>query len=775
MSDGATPPIVSTLVVPTATNDPTLQSTETTFPPPTFIGPTLPAIVITGTRNEEDIEMTPPNVLNPRQDEDIDMPHPNVLNPRQDEDIDMPHPASNSQDEEINLGATGPELPGNTHARRNPDVPIIPSRVRYRKPKEKNLAQLTRVRRQMRANKAQALADDIRDIRQAVENMLPEVAAKHSVTVKALRQRIYNGAGLKTKRNLSTYNAKVCCVMETLNEGLELGTRYTMKDAKAMIKADPSLMEDIEPEFLEQMIARLEAQRVLTRTGLRGDNKAAAIDAQRTLAVLGELVTALYRRTGILGFCFFTRGNYNDITTPLSIESGDALKFCSEVLNREPELITAALELWSMQRSSGAITAPSTEKMRALGAAMIKSGLVQITGKSNINMNFENYVKSIVYGKHVALLGWPKGVPWKRCAQQTVAADVRAIYKALKDGSLKWKKLATEEEEEAEERRFNRLITKGLAPEAKERKVRKDFRASARASADSDDEVVPESGGEEDVPESGGEENVPESGDEQQFAGYNGDYSDDDISRRKKAKSKSKSTAAKTTKATATKTTKVAATKTTKAAATKTTKAAASKSTKAAASKSTAKPTPKSTASKPKPPTKPSAKTKPAPKPFVPTAPPPKYIFKNGKHIPNGAAVDEHARRMVQERGEYERQMRRRKGGNESGSDGENDSASGDDEREEQVVPTKQGPPTKRRRTDEEPEEQPAKKTKKTTDKRPREDSEDEGEQPVAKKAKLVVELPRPRPAWKGALQGKKGGPPGLRPHELPQLGAESE
>ncbi|KAJ7639461.1 hypothetical protein FB45DRAFT_1024181 [Roridomyces roridus] len=397
--------------------------------------------------------------------------------------------------------------------------------------------------------------------------------------------------------------------------------------------------------------------------------------------------------------------------------------------------------------------------------------------------------------------------------EQTVAANARAIYKALKDGSLKWKKLATEEEEEAEERRFNRLITKGLAPEAKERKVRKDFRGThntqprgdgrqRRASADSDDEVVPGSGGEEDVPETGGEEDVPESGDEQQFAGYNGDYSDNDISRRKKAKSKSKSTATKTTKATATKMTKVAATKTTKAAATKTakaaasksttktTKAAASKSTKAAASKSTAKPTPKSTASKPKPPTKLSAKTKPAPKPFVPTAPPiksffiekylaqvppPKYIFKNGKHVSNRAAVDEHARWMVQERGEYERQMRRCKGGNESGSDGENDSTSGDDEREEQVVPTKQGPPTKRRHTDEEPEEQPAKKTKKTTDKCPREDSEDEGEQPVAKKVKLIVELPCPRPAWKGALQGKKGGPPGLCPHELPQLGPESE
>ncbi|KAJ7606709.1 hypothetical protein FB45DRAFT_1040953 [Roridomyces roridus] len=675
----------------------------------------------------------------------------------------FPPPAVHPVVPEVDMGPEPPALPGNTHARRNPHLPIITARARYRKPKEKNGAQMTRLRRQMRVNKAQDLADDIRDLRQALDDALPAVAAKHNIALKELRRRVYNGAGIKTKRNLSVYNAKVACVMEIANEGLMLGDRFNMTEIKQMIKKDPSLLTDVDPDHLEEMITKLEAQRLVKRTGVRGDNVAAAIDAQRTLAVISELVAGLYRRTGIVGFAFFTRGNFSDITAPLAIHSGGALGFCSEMLNREPEVINAMLELWQIQRVEGAITAPSVEKMRIVSAAMIKSGLVQVTGKPNVAMNFENYVKSIVQAKHVALVGWPSGVPWKRLSKQSVTGDVRRIYKALKDGSMKWKKLRTEEDEEDEERRFNKLISKGLATAGKKRKVRDDLGATHRTQGrelESDaEDGVQVSGGE------GDDDGEPSDNEDRPFVDYDGDYSDDNTARRKKAPAKSKSTKAAATKPT--KTTKAAASKSTNATAskstTKTTKAAASKSTKAAASKSTTKTTPTPAAPRSKPPAKPSAKSKATPKPFVPTEAPSKYIFKNGKYVPNGAAVDEHARRMIEERGKHERQMRELMGGSEGGSDDRSDD---DDEGEEQVVSTKRGPPAKRRRTAKEPGEQAVKKTKKRVNKHARDDSQDEDEQPVAKKAKLVVELPRPRAAWNGApnaTRGKRVGPPGVR------------
>ncbi|KAJ7619744.1 hypothetical protein FB45DRAFT_1007233 [Roridomyces roridus] len=583
----------------------------------------------------------------------------------------FPPPAVHPVVPEVDMGPEPPALPGNTHARRNPHLPIITARARYRKPKEKNGAQMTRLRRQMRVNKAQDLADDIRDLRQALDDALPAVAAKHNIALKELRRRVYNGAGIKTKRNLSVYNAKVACVMEIANEGLMLGDRFNMTEIKQMIKKDPSLLTDVDPDHLEEMITKLEAQRL------------------RTLAVISELVAGLYRRTGIVGFAFFTRGNFSDITAPLAIHSGGALGFCSEMLNREPEVINAMLELWQIQRVEGAITAPSVEKMHIVSAAMIKSGLVQVTGKSNCHEFRELCQVHRASEAHRTRRG-PSGVPWKRLSKQSVTGDVRRIYKALKDGSMKWKKLRTEEDEEDEERRFNKLISKGLATAGKKRKVRDDLGATHRTQ--------------------GRElESERRMGCRAAVARVTDDGEPSDNEDRPECTGQVKST-------------KAAATKPTKrprpaalqappkplppSPPPRRPRAAASKSPRAAASKSTTKTTPT-----------------PGPASQVQAA---CQTVCQSKELPalrpDGGTL------------QHERQMRELMGGSEGGSDDRSDD---DDEGEEQVVSTKRGPPAKSRRTAKEPGEQAVKKTKKRVNKHARDDSQDEDEQPSPRRPSL--------------------------------------
>ncbi|KAJ7650540.1 hypothetical protein FB45DRAFT_859303 [Roridomyces roridus] len=635
----------------------------------------------------------------------------------------------------------------------------------------------------VRANKSQAVADDIRDIRQAVEDLIPVVVTRHNMSIKEIRRRVYNGlvprfcwigkstrhgnmaltqvmdayhvvappkgqgkpgtqvlkvqvetqlpdarrssqtqlpmwSNVKTcqrpaakrwpneeissfayhlsqakRSKVSSYNAQVCWIMESLNEGREFGSRYTMEQAKAMMRDDPSLKDNIDPEDLKRMMAKLEADGVLKRTGVRGDNVAAAVDAQRTLDVIAELIRGLFLRTGILGFAFFSRGNYNDVLEPVSMELGDALGFCSEILGREPELINTMLELWAIQKSSGAITAPTTEKMRSLSSAMIKSGLIQITSKTNIVMNFEGYIKSIIQSKHVALEGWPAGVPWKRVGKLTGAGDVRRVYKALKDGTCKWKKL-TEAEEDEEERRLNKLIKKGLAEEANVRKIQDDVghkhqtqtqgterqrrarRTETYAESDDDnDEPEPEPESDPEPDPQSDPEPEPSDNEGRPFADYDGDYSDDDEhtqrkkskSRKPAAKSASKSASKSTTKVTSKSTTKAASKSTTKAASKSTTKAKPT-ATKAKVNLTTkAKPAatkPKPAATKPKPA---ATKPKPAKTAFIPTPAPPRVVMKGGKFVPNGAAIAAHEREMIAVRGKHEHENRERGGG----SDGE--------------------------------------------------------------------------------------------------------
>ncbi|KAJ7608143.1 hypothetical protein FB45DRAFT_1039805 [Roridomyces roridus] len=780
MSEGAgvvpiveTPPVATTTITTTPT--PLVQTTSTATPTPlvsnALVVPVLETLLVPNALVATTTTTTPTPLV---QTTSTATPTPLLPNVPVVPVVETP----------VDMGDTPPELPGNTHARRHPDRPVIPPRARYR-PKEKNSAALTRLRRQIRANKSQAVADDIRDIRQAVEDLVPVVAMRHNMKVKEIRRRVYNVSALKAKQNkVSVYNAQVCCVMESLNEGREFGNRYTMEQAKKMMKEDPSLKENIDPDDLKRMVAKLEADGVLKRTGVRHDNIAAAVDAQGTLDVILELIRGLYHRTGIMGFAFFTRGNFNNVLAPVAMESGDALGFCSEILGREPELINTMLELWAIQKSAGAITAPTTEKMLVVFLV-------------NVNMNFEGYIKSIVQAKHVALTGWPAGVPWKRLGKITNAGHVRAVYKALKDGTCKWRKL-TEAEEDEEERRFNKLIKKGLAEEANVRKIRLDCGGKHQTQGTERElrarrtETYAESGDDNDEPEPEPEsdpDTEPERNDneDQPFANYNGDYSDEDGSaRRKKAKS-SKPAAKSASKPAAKSASKPAAKSASKPAAKSASKSAsASKSTtkaKPAATKAKANPATKTKANpatKTKP--KPSA-TKPKPKPakpvFVPTPAPPRVVMKGGKFVPNGAAIAAHEREMIAARGKHERENRERGGG----SDGEGGEDSDGDE---------DAPPRKKRRVvnnseegEEEPEEEEpvvvkSKKRSVVGEKHDREDDEEEQE-PVAKKKKkasgvgkkhgkgldpeVVVSRPVPRPAHKGAPNTgtRRRGPPGVR------------
>ncbi|KAJ7886256.1 hypothetical protein B0H14DRAFT_2563554 [Mycena olivaceomarginata] len=67
------------------------------------------------------------------------------------------------------------------------------------------------------------------------------------------------------------------------------------------------------------------------------------------------------------------------------------------------------------KRNTGAETLLSMQKECT---EMIKTSLQTVTGRTKIAMNYENYVKAIVEALNFGLLGWPKGVDFKRMSKQ---------------------------------------------------------------------------------------------------------------------------------------------------------------------------------------------------------------------------------------------------------------------------------------------------------------------------------------------------------------------
>jgi hypothetical protein len=87
-----------------------------------------------------------------------------------------------------------------------------------------------------------------------------------------------------------------------------------------------------------------------------------------------------------------------------------------------------------------------------------------ITGKANIAMNFQNYIKTLVLGRGVGLLVWPDGVDFKRMGKQSSLAPLRILYDHLKDGRTKWVKLSRKQQDKIVEE-FKEMVQEGKLEE----------------------------------------------------------------------------------------------------------------------------------------------------------------------------------------------------------------------------------------------------------------------------------------------------------------------
>ncbi|KAJ7843405.1 hypothetical protein B0H14DRAFT_2290280, partial [Mycena olivaceomarginata] len=104
-----------------------------------------------------------------------------------------------------------------------------------------------------------------------------------------------------------------------------------------------------------------------------------------------------------------------------------ALSFFREVLKRDPTDVSALFELWGVTCVQGNTGAETLLSMQKECTEMIKTSLhtCWTCSPDKIAMNYENYVKAIVEALNVGLLGWPKGVDFKRMSKQSVIGPTR--------------------------------------------------------------------------------------------------------------------------------------------------------------------------------------------------------------------------------------------------------------------------------------------------------------------------------------------------------------
>ncbi|KAJ7123030.1 hypothetical protein C8R44DRAFT_528871, partial [Mycena epipterygia] len=116
-----------------------------------------------------------------------------------------------------------------------------------------------------------------------------------------------------------------------------------------------------------------------------------------------------------------------------------ALDFFREILKKDPADVAALFELWAVSRNRANAGGNMLLSMQKECTSIITSGLQAVLHQTRVSMNYENYISAIVEGKNVGLVGWPKGVPFKRMSKQSAIGPLRLLHEALKCGTCKWK------------------------------------------------------------------------------------------------------------------------------------------------------------------------------------------------------------------------------------------------------------------------------------------------------------------------------------------------
>ncbi|KAJ7893587.1 hypothetical protein B0H13DRAFT_1886293 [Mycena leptocephala] len=385
----------------------------------------------------------------------------------------------------------------------NPGQPRIPLHKQHRRVVVgKNGHASALKRRSANTSKMQRLGGDLDAIDVELAEHTERLATKYSMKPNDVRWRLLASSGYKPQRKPSLYNAKISALMAKLNADREGGNHLAIPEVKAMVKDDHSLLDGYTSEEEAEMVADLTAKRERKHHRTRANNIAANADIKRTMARLVQELNGMAQRANMVGFAMFSRGHLHDTSTPTTISMGGALDFFRDVL-KEPADVSALFELWAVNREQGGKGLNTLRAMQKECMDIIFTGLRAVTKRTKVAMNYENYIKSMVEGKNIGLVGWPQEVAFKRMSLQSALPPLKILRDALNAGTCRWKVL-TPTERQRILTNFEDMVEKGEV-QVKAKTARKSSRAATKKSSAKKrgDESSEESSDED---ESGGEQ-----------------------------------------------------------------------------------------------------------------------------------------------------------------------------------------------------------------------------------------------------------------------------
>ncbi|KAF8144827.1 hypothetical protein K438DRAFT_1782450 [Mycena galopus ATCC 62051] len=291
-----------------------------------------------------------------------------------------------------------------------------------------------------------ALNADLAELNKEHIAKVAELVAKHKFKVPLVQQRLYGASNFKKQRKVSLFRAQEHYLAKVLNEGRGRKERYSLHQIKHRVRTWPEF-KNMSADFKAKLFEDLEMHRERKAKGARSTSKAAAQDAGYTLKRISSEMEGLLDRCGMYSVAFFTKGHIHDMIDPAIIQTGGALNFFREAASMDPVDLHVRFEQWCCARDKGFTGLESAPTIRKDITKTLKNGLVLACKRTRCAMNYERYIRVVVLGYGVILIGWPKSVEFTSPTNISSIDDLRVLYEALKDGTCRWKVLTAKEKE----------------------------------------------------------------------------------------------------------------------------------------------------------------------------------------------------------------------------------------------------------------------------------------------------------------------------------------
>ncbi|KAG1730790.1 hypothetical protein EDD22DRAFT_960669 [Suillus occidentalis] len=340
---------------------------------------------------------------------------------------DLLPPISNTNNSHSDLvpPMPDPSLPQPSSKTHSPSPDII-IRPRMSPPRLTDMQKVSqKIKRDQRVERTKCLHDAVAEYLDKQKTKIEALSRAHHVTPKQVNDIIGSQTHYRTSCKSQLMHTLIHTKAKEVNADLPASSRYSMAELHEMVVTDPNTKN------------------------LTQEQKAAYITAlEEHLSTMDRIVKELDDLcvwTGVYGTLFVICGHINNTIQSTMHSTDNSEDFWEDVYEHPMADFLWQYEQWVCTQNQNLNEHDSLGAVQKQVCKLILQGLVAMTGKKDIVMNYSNYKTSIIETYRVQLVGWPLGIKFVNPSNIGTVGDIQKLQDALKTCTCYWAALLSAE------------------------------------------------------------------------------------------------------------------------------------------------------------------------------------------------------------------------------------------------------------------------------------------------------------------------------------------